>query len=79
MIRGLIDSGNFGVGGRNEKLHDYFANGLRAINDKYPGSVGGPHGIGGMVAFTPFDGTFEKAKEMVDRLFHAGLLSFFAG
>ena len=79
MIRGLIDNGNFGAGGRNEKLHDYFVDGLRAINKKYPGSVGGPHGIGGMAAFTPFDGTFEKAKEMVDRLFHAGLLSFFAG
>ncbi len=79
IVQGLIDKGNFGENGRNAQLHDYFAAGLKAIGEKYPGSVGGPHGVGGMVAFTPFDGTYEKAKDMVNRMFHSGLMSFFAG
>lgn len=79
IVQGLIDKGNFGDEGRNMKLNEYFANGLKAINDKYPGSVGGPHGVGGMVAFTPFNGEYEVAKEMVNQLYHAGLMSFFAG
>ncbi|MDA7903837.1 aspartate aminotransferase family protein, partial [Mariniblastus sp.] len=52
---------------------------LQAIGEKYPGSISGPHGVGGMVAFTPFDGTPEVASELVKRLFHAGLMSFMAG
>ena len=32
-----------------------------------------------MVAFTPFDGELERSKEMVNRLYHAGLMSFIAG
>ena len=79
IVQGLIDKGNFGDGGRNVKLHEYFANGLKKINDNYPGSIGGPHGVGGMVAFTPMNGSYEVAKDMVNRMFKAGLMSFFAG
>ena len=32
-----------------------------------------------MVAFTPFDGSAEVAKDLVNRMFHAGLMSFMAG
>ena len=32
-----------------------------------------------MVAFTPFNGSLRRAKEMVNRLYHAGLMSFIAG
>ena len=79
IVSGLIGSGNFGVDGKNVRLHNYFAAGLQAIGKKYPGSVAGPHGVGGMVAFTPLDGSAEAAREIVKRLFDAGLMSFMAG
>ena len=62
IVKGLIDRGNFGENGRNVQLNTHFANGLKAINERHPGSISGPHGVGGMVAFTPFGGEFEKAK-----------------
>lgn len=79
IINGLIENGNFGDRGKNVRLNSYFANRLETINAKYPGSVRGPYGVGGMVAFTPFDGKYETAKDLVNRLFHKGLMSFFAG
>ena len=79
IVSGLIENGNFGTEGRNVQLHNHFVEGLKAVGEKFPGSIDGPHGIGGMVALTPFDGTPEVAKEMVNRLFHAGLMSFMAG
>ena len=79
IVKGLIDSGNFGEDGHNVRLHNHFANGLKAINEQFPGTVNGPHGVGGMVAFTPFDGEFDKAKELVNKMFAKGLMSFFAG
>ena len=79
IVSGLIENGNFGPEGQNVRLHQHFASGLEAIEDKYPGSVAGPHGIGGMIAFTPFDGSAAIASEMVKRLYDAGLMSFMAG
>jgi acetylornithine aminotransferase len=79
IVSGLIENGNFGVDGKNVKLHACFAAGLQAIGKKHPGSISGPHGVGGMVAFTPFDGSAEVASDMVKRLYHAGLMSFMAG
>ncbi|MGI9496304.1 MAG: aminotransferase class III-fold pyridoxal phosphate-dependent enzyme [Mariniblastus sp.] len=79
IVSGLIENGNFGVDGKNVRFNQYFSQGLQAIGEKYPGSISGPHGVGGMVAFTPFDGTPEIASELVKRLYHAGLMSFMAG
>ena len=79
ILQGLVDRGNFGPQGRNQKLHEYFAGKLQDIGNKFPGSVAGPHGIGGMVAFTPFDGSADAAKSVVNRLYDAGLMSFMAG
>ena len=52
---------------------------MEAIGKKLPGTVSGPYGCGGMVGFTPFDGALDKAKDLVFRMYHAGLLSFIAG
>jgi len=79
IIRGLIDHGHFGKDGRNMQLHAYFQAGLQQISERLPQAVAGPYGIGGMVAFTPFKGELEKAKEMVNRMYHTGLMSFIAG
>ena len=79
IIRGLISGGNFGPSGKNVRLHNRFASGLQGLADKYPTYVSGPFGLGGMIAFTPCDGSADKAKDMCLRMYHAGLLSFVAG
>ena len=79
MLKGLIDNGHFGENGRNVQLHNYFVSGLKRVADKYPNSISGPHGIGGMVALTPFDGSAQVATDLVKRLYDHGLMSFMAG
>ena len=79
ILQGLIDGGNFGVDGKNQKFHDQFARRLEAIGKAHPGAIRGPYGVGGMIAFTPFDGSMKKAKELVGHLYDAGLMSFIAG
>ena len=79
IINGLVERGNFGQDGLNNKLHNHFTSHLKRIGDKYPGTISGPHGIGGMIAFTPCDGSAERAKEMCHAMFEAGLMSFIAG
>lgn len=79
IVQGLIDNGNFGENGRNVQLHDHFVAGLKRVGDKYPGWISGPHGIGGMVAFTPHDGSAEIAVTLVKRLYANGLMGFMAG
>jgi len=79
IVGGLIEQGNFGPSGRNQQLHDHFVAGIQAVAKKYPGAIAGPHGMGGMVALTPFDGKPEDSSELTRRLFDAGLMSFMAG
>ncbi len=79
ILRSLIDHGHYGDDGKNVELHNQFADGLRKIGDKHPGAIRGPYGCGGMVAFTPFEGTLNKSKDMVHRMYDAGLMSFIAG
>ncbi len=45
----------------------------------HPDLLSGPYGLGGMVAFQPFDGTIEKAKPFIYALFEAGVIAFTAG
>ena len=79
MISTLVANGHFGEDGKNVQLHNHFVAGLEKINSEVPGATAGPYGVGGMVGFTPFDGSFEKGKAMVDKMYEKGLMSFFAG
>ena len=79
IIDGLVENGNFGSDGKNHQLHKQFTTGLKKIGEQFPNSISGPFGVGGMIAFTPFDGSMAKAKDLVMRMYHAGLLSFMAG
>ena len=79
ILQGLVDAGNFGNDGKNMSLHKHFADRLTELSKKHPGCISGPFGIGGMVAFTPFDGSSKKTNELIDRLYAAGLMSFMAG
>ncbi len=79
ILRTMIERKHFGLDGRNMQLHEAFKNGLEAIASKHPEAIRGPYGCGGMLAFTPFDGSLQVAKDMVSRLYHGGLMSFMAG
>ena len=79
ILSDLIARGNFGAGGRNEQIHARFVAGLEAIAQRHPGSIHGPFGLGGMIGFTPFDGSESAARGLVWDLYHAGLLCFMAG
>jgi acetylornithine/N-succinyldiaminopimelate aminotransferase len=79
IVNDLIQAGNFGEQGRNQQIHQRFRHQLEEIARRHPGSITGPFGIGGMIGFTPFDGSEGAAKDLVNGLYHAGLMSFMAG
>jgi 4-aminobutyrate aminotransferase-like enzyme len=82
IVRNLVERGHFALDpscSQNMQLHDRFVAGLRAIDARYPGSVNGPYGLGGMVGFTPFDGSAAVAKELTMKMYEAGLMGFVAG
>lgn len=79
IVQTLLEDGFFGPQGRIAQLHQRFAGHLQRLAKRFPQAVSGPFGIGGMVAFTPFDGSADKAKTLCMKLFDAGLMSFVAG
>jgi acetylornithine aminotransferase len=79
IVEGLIANGNFGPEGLNVQLHRKFTKGLQEIAEDIPNTIAGPFGVGGMIGMTALDGSAEKTKELVNRLFDAGLMSFMAG
>ncbi|MCM8526682.1 MAG: hypothetical protein NE327_09215, partial [Lentisphaeraceae bacterium] len=61
------------------KLHRKFVDEISSLAKKYDGQFTGPYGLGGMVAFTVFEGDFNKTKEFTNKLFANGVISFIAG
>jgi len=74
-----MKDGLFGEDGRVMKLHKKFVSEIEALGAKYPGQFTGPFGLGGMVAFTVFEGDLSKTKEFTNKLFENGVISFIAG
>lgn len=69
----------FGPDGKNEVVHKQFAKNFDDISKRNPNTIEGPYGIGGMIAFTPLDGSPEKVKEFNMSMFHEGVICFNAG
>lgn len=69
----------FGPDGKNAQVNRWFVSRLQAIGQRHPGWISGPFGIGGMVAFTPFDGEAKRTKAFLQALFKAGVIAFEAG
>ena len=69
----------YGDNGRVAQVHQRFTGKLDAIAKKHPDWVRGPYGLGGMIAFTPFDGSADAAKKVAMALFDAGVICFIAG
>ncbi|MAE62858.1 MAG: acetylornithine aminotransferase [Phycisphaeraceae bacterium] len=83
VARALLDrirqGGDFGPEGRIQRIHERFAGHFERLADAMPGVVSGPFGLGGMIAFTPFDGTADAATRTVRALYDDGVMTFLAG
>src|SRR5690606_861956 len=66
MLDALEANGCFGADGQNIQRHQYFADALNSLAQTHPGLIAGPYGEGMMIAFTPGDGSFEQAKQLMD-------------
>jgi acetylornithine aminotransferase len=79
ILRTLRDTNCFGPTGRNAQVFARFAANFDAIAKRNPKLLTGPFGLGGMIAFTPLDGSADAAKKAAMALFEEGLISFVAG
>jgi len=69
----------FGPQGRIMRLRNRFVSKLQDIATRHPGWVNGPFGLGGMIAFTPFNGDEPTVKRFLTTLFDLGVVAFSAG
>ncbi|MBA2367874.1 MAG: aminotransferase class III-fold pyridoxal phosphate-dependent enzyme [Candidatus Protochlamydia sp.] len=79
IIHQLLNGGYFGPEGKISRIHNLFVTYFEELQTRYPGTIQGPFGIGSMIAFTPFDGEFNRVSRFVHDLFHEGVISFIAG
>jgi acetylornithine aminotransferase len=79
VLEELEARGMFGAQGRNMRMHDRFVERLEEIGRRHPGWIRGPYGIGGMIAFSTFDGSEKTAKSLLKALFEAGVIAFYNG
>lgn len=79
IINEVANGDYLGKDGKINRIHDYFANKLNGLNEKFPDKIQGPWGLGAMIGMTLFKGDAEKSKEFTFKLFENGVLSFIAG
>ncbi|MBA2115305.1 aminotransferase class III-fold pyridoxal phosphate-dependent enzyme [Bremerella alba] len=79
ILQKLIEGNYYGPEGRIADIHRRFVARFEAIHAKAPDRISGPWGIGGMIAFTPLDGSAESAKKVLYALYEAGVIAFVAG
>ncbi|HVT81999.1 MAG TPA: aminotransferase class III-fold pyridoxal phosphate-dependent enzyme [Phycisphaerae bacterium] len=79
ILKDLLKPELFGETGRNMQVHAHLVRRIEALGKAHPGWVRGPYGLGGMFAFTPFDGTEEKVKKILHALFANGVIAFYNG
>jgi 4-aminobutyrate aminotransferase-like enzyme len=77
----LLDSGQFlGVNGRIERLSQRFRLRLEELKvGSCQGLIREIRIIGGMVGFTPLDGTLESVKSVLMKLYDLGVVAFYCG
>ncbi len=79
ILSRLVTGDFFGPYGKNAQVHQRFVKSLQEMEARHPDLVGGPYGIGAMIAFTAFKGDAEKVKEFLQALFAAGVVAFACG
>jgi acetylornithine aminotransferase len=66
----------FGESGRVTEVSRRFTGGFEAIATRHPDWLRGPHGLGAMLAFTPFEGAPQTTRHVLDELFQRGVIAF---
>ncbi|MBI3395123.1 MAG: aminotransferase class III-fold pyridoxal phosphate-dependent enzyme [Spirochaetia bacterium] len=79
ILKELLHGDYYGTGGRIEHLHNYMVHALDGIAVRSNGKLGGPYGIGAMIAFRVLDGSEETSKRFTKQLFENGVISFTSG
>jgi len=79
IVQTLLNENYYGQNGKIAKLHDHCKSKLEDIAKRHPDLVKGPYGIGAMIAFTPFDGSADKAKIFIKQLYESGVIAFYCG
>lgn len=79
ILRKMKEGAFYGEEGRIAAIHARFATRFEKLHQKAPDKISGPWGVGGMIAFTPFNGSAEAAKNVLHRLYDAGVIAFVAG
>lgn len=69
----------FGDSGRIAEVERRFVAGFEAIAARHPDRLQGPHGLGAMLAFTPFGGDRSAVRPLLDALFTRGVIAFSTG
>lgn len=76
----LSDGGFLGAEGKIEQLSRYFSNRLEQMSrTTCKGMIQEIRTIGGMIAFSPFQGTMEDVKAVLMRAFDLGVVAFYCG
>jgi acetylornithine aminotransferase len=79
ILQRLREGHYFGEQGRIQQVHARFVRRFETLHAAHPDRISGPWGLGGMLAFTAFDGGGEKNRQVLDALFAAGVIAFSAG
>lgn len=79
IIHYLLEHNHFGHQGKNMVLGNYFNSLLKKVGKKKERTISGPYGMGGMLAFTPYNGNPQKVKHFLMSLFNNGLMGFTTG
>lgn len=79
IVKKLLDGNFYGKEGRVMEIQNRFHKHLHALETEFPHLIRGPFGLGGMIAFTPFDGEQAKVVTLVKKLFEEGVITFVAG
>lgn len=79
ILKEILEHGYLGPKGKIATLGAYFNERIVAMQKRHPDIVKGPHGIGSMIAFSPYGGVQEKVTEYTHRLFHNGVIAFQTG
>ena len=79
IIEKLVSGDFLGEDGKISLYHKHFVKNLEVLSERYPGTISGPYGLGGMVAFTYRAGDKEATTSFVEKLYDAGVIAFTAG
>ena len=79
ILKQFHEGDYLGENGRIAQIHNRFVQHFERLHTQMPDRIRGPWGIGGMVAFTVFDGSPERTRDFLNRLFEAGVIAFPAG